>query len=59
MRAGVLPPAQGKADEPENEEYDGRDPQEMDGETEAEEEQDEQEREKKQHRNLLVSDLVW
>jgi hypothetical protein len=44
MCACVLPSSHGKSDEPENEEHDGRDPQEMDGEAEAKEEQHEQQR---------------
>jgi hypothetical protein len=39
---GVLPSAHRESDEPENEEHDGRDPQEMDCETGTEEDQDEQ-----------------
>ncbi len=45
MRAGVLPSANGKSYEPKNQEYDGRDPQEMDCESGAKEDQYEQQRE--------------
>jgi hypothetical protein len=42
MCAGTLPSSHGEPDEPEDEKYDGCDPQEMDGKAQAKEEQHEQ-----------------
>jgi hypothetical protein len=45
MCAGVLTPAHGESDKPQDQQDDGCDPQEMDREAQAEEEQHEQQRE--------------
>jgi hypothetical protein len=44
MGAGVFPTAHCESDQPEYEEYHGRDPQKMNGEAESEEKQNEQQR---------------
>ncbi len=49
MGAGVLASAYGKSDEPENQAYDGGDPEEMEREPGSEEDQHQKKRENEQH----------
>jgi hypothetical protein len=51
MATGILPPAEGKADDPDHEEDNCGNPQKMDREPGPEENQDEQQGEKKHHEN--------